>query len=117
MGPFDVARSIMPEIGNTGVSFDVIAREWRCKYTGPAGESTSLKAANDLLISQLEELKQIGDVKRVVCGGCLDFKVVISAPAEKFGEWEGNKFAPEESFISKLSAIEGISAVETQTYT
>ena len=68
----------MPEIGNTGVAFDTIAREWRCKYTGPAGESASLKAANDLLNSKLAQLKAIGDVKRVVCGGCLDFKACVN---------------------------------------
>jgi hypothetical protein len=47
----------------------------------------------------------------------MDFKIVISLPASKFGDWEGNKFAPEEDFLGKLNAIDGISTVETQTYT
>lgn len=68
----------------------------------------------------------IGDIKkvdgykktdRVVCGGCLDFKVITSLPAEKFGAWEEAKFAPEETFLAKLKAIDGITEVETQTYT
>ena len=42
----DSQKSKMPEIGNTGVAFDTIAREWRCKYTGPAGESASLKVVS-----------------------------------------------------------------------
>ena len=47
----------------------------------------------------------------------MDFKVVTALDAGAFGEWEGAKFAPEESFLEKLKAIPGISVVETQTYT
>jgi hypothetical protein len=44
--------------------------------------------------------------------------VITSLPAgEKFAAWEANQFAPEESFLKKLSEIDGISTVETQTYT
>jgi hypothetical protein len=43
--------------------------------------------------------------------------VIISLPAPKFGEWEKAMFAPEEDFLAKLKAIDGISLVETQTYT
>jgi hypothetical protein len=42
---------------------------------------------------------------------------VISLDVGKFGAWEENKFAPEEDFLSKLKAIDGISVVETQAYT
>ncbi len=31
--------------------------------------------------------------------------------------WEENKFAPEADFIEMLKAIDGISTIETQTYT
>jgi hypothetical protein len=56
-------------------------------------------------------------LQRVVCGGCLDFKVVVSLTADAFGEWEKTKFEPEEAFIAKLKGIKGVSQVETQTYT
>ena len=56
-------------------------------------------------------------MQRVVCGGCLDFKVVTSLDAESFGVWEGAKFAPEENFLATIKAIPGITTVETQTYT
>lgn len=66
----------MPAIANGSVVFDTVAREWRCKYTGPAGESTSLEACQKLLEANLPALKALGGtVSRTVCGGCLDFKV------------------------------------------
>eukprot|EP00438_Fugacium_kawagutii_P012714 Skav228204 [mRNA] locus=scaffold704:605810:613670:- [translate_table: standard] len=108
----------MPEI-TKGVSFDNIAREWRCKWSAD-NDKASLDAAQELLKSVSAELKAVPGVKsvqRVVCGGCLDFKVVTKVGADKFGDWEKTGFAPEASFLEKLKAIEGISTVETQTYT
>ncbi|CAE7308516.1 unnamed protein product [Symbiodinium sp. CCMP2592] len=99
--------------------FNNIAREWRCKWSAD-GEKASLKAAQAALEEVLPEIKKVdglGSVQRVVCGGCLDFKVVVKLPADKFGDWEKTKFAPEEAFLGKLKGIEGISIVETQTYT
>lgn len=49
--------------------------------------------------------------------GSLVAQVVVKVAADQFGDWEKAKFAPEESFLEKLKAIEGISIVETQTYT
>ena len=54
-------------------------------------------------------------VQRVVCGGCLDFKVVTALDADSFGKWEEKEFAPESDFLDKVKAIDGISLVETQT--
>eukprot|EP00594_Rhizosolenia_setigera_P010911 CAMPEP_0178962832 /NCGR_PEP_ID=MMETSP0789-20121207/14617_1 /TAXON_ID=3005 /ORGANISM="Rhizosolenia setigera, Strain CCMP 1694" /LENGTH=113 /DNA_ID=CAMNT_0020647093 /DNA_START=125 /DNA_END=466 /DNA_ORIENTATION=+ len=102
-----------------GVSFDTIAREWRCKWSAD-NDKASLASAQKALDSVLSEVKAVDGVKsvqRVVCGGCLDFKVVTALSADKFGDWEGAKFAPEESFLEKIKAIDGISTVETQTYT
>mmetsp|Transcript_3263 Transcript_3263/g.3953 ORF Transcript_3263/g.3953 Transcript_3263/m.3953 type:complete len:88 (+) Transcript_3263:1-264(+) len=77
-------------------------------------------AAQKELAGILEGLKTLDGVKRVqrcVCGGCLDFKVIVSLDSEKFGEWEKAEFAPEAEFLEALEAIEGITTVETQTYT
>ena len=66
----------MPEI-TKGVTFDNIAREWRCKWSADK-DKASLDAAQDLLKTTLAEVKAVPGVKsvqRVVCGGCLDFKV------------------------------------------
>ena len=103
-----------------GVEFDTIAREWRCKWSAD-NDKASLAEAQKLLTSILPAVKAVDGVKsvqRVVCGGCLDFKVITSLPTEKFKEWEAStSFAPEADFLAKLQAIDGISVVETQTYT
>jgi hypothetical protein len=102
-----------------GVDFDTVAREWRCKWS-PETDKKSLQEAQKLLVSLLEDIKKVDGVKnvqRVVCGGCMDFKVIISLPAAKFDVWEEAKFAPEEDFLAKLEAIDGVSMVETQTFT
>ena len=108
----------MPEICE-GVSFDVVAREWRMKWTAD-NDKASLAAAQVLITKHLAALKALDgvkEVKRVVCGGCLDFKVITALDAEKFGAWEGAAFAPEAEFLEEAAKIEGISTVETQTYT
>lgn len=130
----------MPAIANGAVSFDTVAREWRCKYTGPAGESASLEAAQKVLEKHLPALKALdAEVFRQVCGGCLDFKVSsppirypalckpeecihleqvsTALPMEQFSEWEKKEFSPEKDFLAELEKIDGVSAVETQTIT
>ncbi|CAJ1409393.1 unnamed protein product [Effrenium voratum] len=106
----------MPAITDA-VKFENIAREWRCKWSGD-NEKASLTAAQKALEEVLPKVKEVsGSVQRVVCGGCLDFKVVVKLPAAKFGDWEKASFAPEADFLAKLKGIEGISSIETQTYT
>jgi predicted TPR repeat methyltransferase len=102
-----------------GVEFDTIAREWRCKWS-PEGDKASLIAAQQALVAVADDLKQVDGVKsveRIVCGGCLDFKVITSLSADKFGAWEQQGFAPEKEFLEMLEAIDGITVIETQTYT
>ena len=43
--------------------------------------------------------------------------MIVSLDAESFGVWEKDNFAPEGAFLAALEAIEGISNVETQTFT
>ena len=114
----------MAEIGDTGIAFENVAREWRCKYTagesGGPGDSASLKACQELLAEYLPQLQALpaASVTRQVCGGCLDFKVSIVQPLEEHGAWAEAKYEPLESeFISKLKAIDGVSQVETQEIT
>lgn len=73
----------------TGVEFDTVAREWRLKWT-PDHDKKSLATVQQTLNKFGASLKKIDGVKgvqRVVCGGCLDFKVIVSLPAEKWGAW------------------------------
>ena len=108
----------MPEI-TANVSFDTIAREWRCKWS-PDEDKASLTACQEAIAGVLAEVKAVKGVKnvqRVVCGGCHDFKVIIALDAAEFGAWEEAKFAPEAAFLAKSEAIKGVSKVETQTFT
>jgi hypothetical protein len=73
-----------------------------------------------VLVSLSDRIKAVAGVKsvqRVVCGGCHDFKVIVALDAGAFGAWEGAAFAPEADFLTAVSAIAGVSKVETQTYT
>jgi len=106
----------MIEIGTTGVRFDTVAREWRCKWSED-GDKASLAAAQKVLDKYLPAIKAKGRVQRTVCGGCLDFKVNTSMSADAFGAWEAEGFAPESDFLAELGAIEGVTSVETQTFT
>merc|ERR1719291_950836 len=101
------------------VTFDNIAREWRCKFSTDS-DNASLMAAQAKLEEILPEVSSVdgaASVQRVVCGGCHDFKVITKLPKASFEKWEKEAFAPEADFLKALKAIPGISAVETQTYT
>ena len=113
-----VKMSDMIEI-TPGVQFHTIAREWRLKWSEDA-DKKSLQSVQQTLTIFENELKSIPGMKsvqRIVCGGCLDFKVIVALDAAEFGNWEGKKFAPEESFLNAVKAIEGVSQIETQTFT
>ncbi len=73
----------------TGVEFDTIAREWRLKWT-PDNDKKSLASVQQALTKFGGSLKKVDGVKgvqRIVCGGCQDYKVIVSLPADKFGAW------------------------------
>eukprot|EP00959_Pyramimonas_sp_CCMP1952_P188118 3933675-Pyramimonas_sp.AAC.2 len=108
----------MPEICK-GVSFDKVAREWRCKWSDDADKASLVKCqeALDSVLAQVKGTAGVISVQRVVCGGCKDFKVIVQLDAESFGKWEGASFAPEAQFLEKIKAIGGVTTVETQTYT
>ncbi|EJK61433.1 hypothetical protein THAOC_18078 [Thalassiosira oceanica] len=107
-------------LANGAMSFDRVCREWRCKYTGDKATSESLEAISKLVDEYLPEIKSSSadaKVNRLVCGSCLDFKLMTTVPLDDFGPWEEKAFAPEAEFLEKLKAIEGVSQVETQTIT
>lgn len=69
------------------------------------------------ILATVKAVAGVKSVQRVVCGGCLDFKVIVALDAAVFGDWAGAEFAPEKSFLAALEAIPGITQVETQTFT
>ena len=56
-------------------------------------------------------------VDRVVCGGCMDFKVITSLTMDGFGAWDKAAFSPEAEFLEALKAVDGLTEIETQTFT
>lgn len=83
-------------------------------------DSESLEAIAKVVDEYLPQIKAVSDditVNRLVCGGCLDFKLMMTVPLEDFGPWEEKGHEPESEFLEKIKAIEGVSQVETQTIT
>ena len=108
----------MPAI-TTNVEFSHIAREWRCKWSIDS-DKKSLSELQDLLTTHLSTIKNtpgVVSVQRVVCGGCLDFKVVIKLDAAAYGDFEKSGHGVEAAFLDAMKSITGVSFVETQTYT
>ena len=103
-----------------GMSFDRVCREWRCKYTGDKTDSESLAAIAGVVDEYMSKIKAIDKsttVNRLVCGSCLDFKLMITNDLDAYGPWSETDHAPEAEFIAKLKAIDGVSQVETQEIT
>jgi len=101
------------------VKFEHIAREWRFKWSADS-DKASLNAAQaklEEILAEVSAIEGVVSVQRIVCGGCLDFKVVTKLTAAAWGDWEKAEFAPEAEFLAAVKAIPGVTAVETQTYT
>ena len=63
------------------MSFDRVCREWRCKYTGDKATSESLEEISKLVDEYLPQIKAASKdatVNRLVCGACLDFKLMTT---------------------------------------
>ena len=56
-------------------------------------------------------------MKRVVCGECQDFKIIVEISAAGHDPWSKTSYSPETDILSDFAAIEGASGEETQTYT
>ncbi|KAJ8601225.1 hypothetical protein CTAYLR_003222 [Chrysophaeum taylorii] len=100
-----------------GVDFDTVAREWRLKWS----DKDCLAAVHKLASQYFDAIKATkgfkGPLNRVVCGGCLDYKLIMPFTAEAFGDFEASGFGPEQEFLAKVKEIPGVSSVETQTFT
>jgi hypothetical protein len=107
-------------LANGSMSFNRVCREWRCKYEGDKTDSESLEAISKVVDKYLPSIKEAsGDitVNRLICGGCLDFKLMMTVPLDDFGPWEEKGFEPESDFLAALKEIDGVSQIETQTIT
>ena len=46
-----------------------------------------------------------------------DFKIIVKLQAGSYGPWSEGGHTPEADIIAGMGAIEGVSAIEQQTYT
>lgn len=91
----------------TGVEFNTIAREWRLKWS-PDNDKKSLASVQqtlDIFSSALKKIDGVKNVQRIVCGGCLDYKVIVALSADKIGSWEEKAFAPEADFLNAIKVF------------
>jgi len=68
-------------LANGSMSFNRVCREWRCKYDGDKSTSESLEAVAKAVDEVLADIKAVSSditVNRLVCGGCLDFKLMMT---------------------------------------
>jgi hypothetical protein len=101
------------------VSYNHVAREWRLKWS-EKNDKASLASVQKIVDENLADIKKIDGVKevqRVVCGGCHDYKLIVTLPADKFPAWSASNFAPESKLLAAFRAVDGVSTIETQTFT
>ena len=103
----------MPSVCD-GVDFTRLGREWRCKWSND-NDKASLKAVQALALQYVPAIKALPgfvSVQRIVCGSCNDFKLIFTFEEAAFGDLPG-----ETQFLQACAAVNGVTAVETQTYT
>ena len=66
---------------------------------------------------EINTISGLKDVQRVVCGGCQDYKIIISVSAAEFEAFSKGGHGPEDKFIGALKLLENCFNVETQSYT
>ena len=78
-----------------GVNYDTVAREWRLKWSADKDKAALASAQQTLTLfaDSLKKIDGVTSVQRIVCGGCLDFKVIVAVSADKFPSWESKEFA------------------------
>ena len=101
------------------MEFNTIAREWRMKWSA-SNDKKSLATIQATLNKHMPSIKKVNgvqSVQRIVCGGCLDYKIIVALPVAEFKAWEATKFSPEETLLNELKQIPEVTTIETQTYT
>ena len=71
----------------------------------------------DAHLHRFRALSGLESIHRVVCGDCHDFKLIVTLHESNFAVWECDEFTFEADVVKQLEAIDGVSAIESQTYT
>ena len=78
---------------------------------------TSFVLVIDAHLHRMRALNGLESIHRVVCGDCHDFKLIVTLHQSNFAVWECDEFTFEADVVKQLEAIDGVSAIESQTYT
>ena len=78
---------------------------------------TSFVLVIDAHLHRMRALNGLESIHRVVCGDCHDFKLIVTLHESNFAVWECDEFTFEADVVKQLEAIDGVSAIESQTYT
>ena len=78
---------------------------------------TSFVLVIDAHLHRIRALNGLESIHRVVCGDCHDFKLIVTLHESNFAVWECDEFTFEADVVKQLEAIDGVSAIESQTYT
>eukprot|EP00427_Karlodinium_veneficum_P018833 CAMPEP_0169124640 /NCGR_PEP_ID=MMETSP1015-20121227/34433_1 /TAXON_ID=342587 /ORGANISM="Karlodinium micrum, Strain CCMP2283" /LENGTH=152 /DNA_ID=CAMNT_0009188071 /DNA_START=73 /DNA_END=531 /DNA_ORIENTATION=+ len=103
-----------------GVTFNSVAREWRCKWSEGDNKKSLTECQRVLMEIAVPKLKHVHgvlSVQRVVCTDCKDFKIIVKLNIETFEDWVNSGLEPENSVLNALWNIQGVSEVDAQTYT
>jgi len=108
------------DFGDSGVTFNTVAKEWRCKWSDD-DDKQSLQDLQGILAANLDAIKAVPgvvDVRRIVCGACKDFKIVVAIKVSSMDAWKGLEapWAPEKAVMDAMTAVKGVTNVEEQLY-
>ncbi|CAL6329030.1 unnamed protein product [Bathycoccus prasinos] len=106
----------MPTQITPNVSFTNVSREYRLKWRDKKA-LTECQDVIDAHLHRMRALNGLGSIHRVVCGDCHDFKLIVTLHESNFAVWECDEFTFEADVVKQLEAIDGVSAIESQTYT
>mmetsp|Transcript_63940 Transcript_63940/g.187569 ORF Transcript_63940/g.187569 Transcript_63940/m.187569 type:complete len:147 (+) Transcript_63940:57-497(+) len=103
-----------------GVQTNCMAREWRCKWSEDDNKKSLIQCQavlEDIVVPAMRNYHGMLSIQRVVCGGNKDFKVIVKMGLDAFDDWASLNYQPEEDVVAALMDIDGVSKIETQTYT
>merc|ERR1711953_450178 len=108
------------DFGDSGVKFNTVAKEWRCKWSED-DDKQSLQGLQGILEANLDAIKAVPgvvDVRRIVCGECKDFKIVVAIKLSSMEAWKvlESPWAPEKAVMDAMGAVKGVTNVEQQLY-
>jgi hypothetical protein len=107
----------MPAQG-PGVSYDTVAREWRCKWSDAQGRASvgHVQAAWEAVAESVRATPGVVRVQRMCCGTCMDYKIIVSMSAGHYAAWAARQHTPENEFLTALRSVDGVTQVEAQLY-